>query len=72
MPSVNQENPGNSFGGITIADILTSMISRRRNPLVADLLYKIGLVENWGCGVSLILEKSQDVQFAEAGIPSSI
>ena len=59
--------PGNLFGGLTIADIMTRMISRRRNLLVADLLYKIGLVENWGCGVSLIFEKSPDVQFVEAG-----
>ncbi len=40
-------------------------VSRRRNPLVAEMLRRIHLVEAWGRGMPLILENAPDVKFSE-------
>ena len=57
------------FGGITIADLRKGHISKRRNPLIADLFRRIEMVEAWGRGMPLILEHEPDVEFKEiAGI----
>lgn len=40
-------------------------VSKRRNPLVAELLRRVHLVEAWGRGVPLILEKEPGVEFKE-------
>ncbi|MBW2079206.1 MAG: AAA family ATPase, partial [Deltaproteobacteria bacterium] len=37
----------------------------RRNPLVAELLRRIHMVEAWGRGIPLILEKEPGVEFRE-------
>jgi ATP-dependent DNA helicase RecG len=44
-------------------------LSKRRNPLIADLFRRIEMVEAWGRGMPLILEQEPGVQFSEiAGI----
>jgi predicted HTH transcriptional regulator len=47
----------------------TSKVSRRRNPLIADLLRRIHLIEAWGRGIPLIIEKAPQARFSEiAGV----
>jgi ATP-dependent DNA helicase RecG len=66
---VEIRNPGGLFGGITIADLRKGHISKRRNPLIADLFRRIEMVEAWGRGMPLILKYEPDVEFKEiAGI----
>lgn len=62
---VEIRSPGELFDGLTIKKIRKGNISRRRNPLIADLLRRIQMVEAWGRGMSLILEKEPSVQFTE-------
>lgn len=62
---VEIRNPGGLFGGLTIEDILKGNISKRRNPLVAELLRRIHMVEAWGRGMPLILKNVPDVKFRE-------
>lgn len=62
---VEIRNPGTLFGGVTIASLRHGKLSRRRNPLIAQLLTRIHMVESWGRGMSLILENEPDVQFEE-------
>jgi len=62
---VEIRNPGGLFGGLTIEDILKGNISKRRNPLVAELLRRIHMVEAWGRGMPLILKNAPDVKFRE-------
>lgn len=40
-------------------------VSRRRNPLIADLFRRIQMVEGWGRGMPLILENAPTVQFRQ-------
>ena len=58
-------NPGGLFGGITIADLRKGHVSKRRNPLIADLFRRIEMVEAWGRGMPLILKYEPDVKFRE-------
>jgi ATP-dependent DNA helicase RecG len=62
---VEIRNPGLLYDNLTLADLRRGNISRRRNPLVADLLRRIHLVEAWGRGMSLILENAPNVTFSE-------
>ena len=62
---VEIRNPGKLFGGLTIEDLRTGNVSKRRNPLIADLLRRIHMVEGWGRGMPLILEQEPDVKFRE-------
>lgn len=62
---VEIRNPGGLFGGITIADLRKGHISKRRNPLIADLFRRIEMVEAWGRGMPLILRHEPDVEFRE-------
>jgi len=62
---VEIRNPGGLFGGITIADLRKGHISKRRNPLIADLFRRIEMVEAWGRGMPLILKYEPDVKFLE-------
>jgi ATP-dependent DNA helicase RecG len=63
---VEIRSPGELFDGLTIKKIRKGNISRRRNPLIADLLRRIQMVEAWGRGMSLILEKEPGVEFKES------
>ncbi len=62
---VEIRNPGGLYGGLTIQELRKGNVSKRRNPLVAELLRRIHMVEAWGRGVPLILEKEPGVQFRE-------
>jgi ATP-dependent DNA helicase RecG len=66
---VEIRNPGGLFDDLTLADLHRGNISRRRNPLIAELFRRIRLVESWGRGMPLILENAPHVTFFEiAGI----
>jgi ATP-dependent DNA helicase RecG len=62
---VEIRNPGGLYGGLTIARIRKGNVSRRRNPLIADLLRRIQMVEIWGRGMRLILAEEPTVKFSE-------
>jgi len=62
---VEIRNPGGLFAGLTIEELRKGNVSKRRNPLVAELLRRIHMVEAWGRGVPLILEKEPEVVFSE-------
>ncbi|MGL5097084.1 MAG: ATP-binding protein, partial [Planctomycetia bacterium] len=42
--------------GQTVADLLRDHQSRPRNPLLADLFYRRGLIEKWGRGTQKIVD----------------
>ncbi len=42
--------------GITVADLKKNHVSRPRNPLIADVFYLRGLVEQWGRGTQKIVD----------------
>ena len=66
---VEIRNPGVLYGGLTIADLKRGNVSRRRNPLIAELFRRIQMVEAWGRGMPLIWENAPDAEFREiAGI----
>jgi len=66
---VEIKNPGNLFGGLTISDITSRNISKRRNEVIADILNRAHLGERKGRGIALILEKEPETKFEQiAGI----
>jgi ATP-dependent DNA helicase RecG len=66
---VEVRNPGRLMEGVTLRTLKTAKVSRRRNPLIADLLRRIHLIEAWGRGIPLILEKAPHARFSEiAGV----
>jgi ATP-dependent DNA helicase RecG len=62
---VEIRNPGKLYGGLTIADLHRGNVSKRRNPMIADLFRRIEMVEGWGRGMPLILENAPSVEFRE-------
>jgi len=62
---VEIRNPGKLYGGLTIEKIRKGNVSQRRNPLIAELLRRIQMVETWGRGMHLILAEEPTVQFSE-------
>lgn len=62
---VEVRNPGNLYGGLTLAEMRKGNVSRRRNPLIADLFRRIEMVEGWGRGMPLILENAPSVEFRQ-------
>lgn len=62
---VEIRNPGELYENLTLEELRRGGVSRRRNPLIADLLRRIHLVEAWGRGVPLILANAPDVTFRE-------
>jgi ATP-dependent DNA helicase RecG len=66
---VEIKNPGNLFGGLTIIDITSRNISKRRNEVIADIFNRAHLGERKGRGISLILDKEPTTKFEQlAGI----
>jgi len=66
---VEIKNPGNLFGGLTITDITSRNISKRRNEVIADIFNRAHLGERKGRGIALILEKEPETKFEQlAGI----
>lgn len=64
---VEIRSPGLLYGGLTIERILRGGQPERRNPLLAEILHRIHMVEKWGRGMKIILEKEPTVSFKEAG-----
>ena len=60
---VEIRNPGNLFDGLTIKDILSKNISKRRNSLIADVFHRIHLVEKWGTGIRKIKSLEPSTKF---------
>jgi len=58
---VEVRNPGTLMEGLLLKTLKSGKVSRRRNPLIADLLRRIHLIEAWGRGIALIMEKAPDV-----------
>jgi ATP-dependent DNA helicase RecG len=66
---VEVRNPGRLMEGVTLRTLKTAKVFRRRNPLIADLLRRIHLIEAWGRGIPLIIEKAPQARFSEiAGV----
>ncbi len=62
---VEVQNPGGLIENLTIKDILSQRISRRRNPLVANILHRINYVEKWGTGIKKIFDLEPTVKLNE-------
>lgn len=62
---VEVRNPGTLYGGLTLAEMRKGNVSRRRNPLIADLFRRIEMVEGWGRGMPLILKNAPSVEFRQ-------
>ncbi|MDR2572733.1 MAG: putative DNA binding domain-containing protein [Desulfovibrio sp.] len=62
---VEIRNPGKLFGGLTIQRLREGNVSARRNPLIADMLRRIQMIEGWGRGMPLILDNEPKAQFQE-------
>ena len=62
---VEIRNPGGLYDGLTMEEMRGGNVSRRRNPLIADLFRRIHMVEGWGRGMPLILENAPNVQFRQ-------
>jgi ATP-dependent DNA helicase RecG len=62
---VEVRNPGKLYGGLTLTEMRKGNVSRRRNPLIADLFRRIEMVEGWGRGMPLILENAPSVEFRQ-------
>src|SRR3989304_4269218 len=48
------------YGGLTIDTIRKKMVSARRNELLAELFHRVHLIEKWGRGGMMILEREPD------------
>ncbi|MFA5804807.1 MAG: RNA-binding domain-containing protein [Melioribacteraceae bacterium] len=57
------KNPGGPFGGLTIIDITSRNISKRRNEVIADVFNRARFGERKGRGISLILNKEPKTKF---------
>ncbi len=62
---VEIRNPGTLYGGLTIEDLHRGNVSKRRNPLIADLFRRIEMVESWGRGMTLIHQSVPSVTFRQ-------
>lgn len=62
---VEIRSPGGLYDGLTMEEMRIGNVSRRRNPLIADLFRRIHMVEGWGRGMPLILENAPSVQFRQ-------
>lgn len=62
---VEIRNPGTLYGGLTIEDLHRGNVSKRRNPLIADLFRRIEMVEAWGRGMTLIHQNAPTVTFRQ-------
>ena len=62
---VEIRSPGELYGNLTIEQIMQGNVSRRRNPLIANLLRRIHLVEAWGRGMPKILSNAPNASFKE-------
>ena len=61
------QNPGTFPAGYTWRDFAEFFNSMPRNPLIASVFYRRGLMERWGRGIGLIIKKC-----AESGLPEPV
>ncbi|NLB31768.1 MAG: AAA family ATPase [Alcaligenaceae bacterium] len=64
---VEIRSPGELYGNLSIEQIMQGNVSRRRNPLIANLLRRIHLVEAWARGMPKILSNAPNTSFKEFG-----
>ena len=57
-------NPGNLPEELTLDDLKVKHASYPRNPIIADVFFKAGLIETWGRGTIKIIEECKN-----AGLP---
>lgn len=57
-------NPGELPDELTIEDLKDKHASYPRNPIIADVFFKAGLIETWGRGTLKIIEECK-----KAGLP---
>ncbi len=62
---VEIRSPGGLYDDMTIEKMMHGNVSKRRNPLIANLLRRIQMVEAWGRGMPLILKNAPNVDFRE-------
>ncbi|MCD6361835.1 MAG: hypothetical protein J7M38_13345 [Armatimonadetes bacterium] len=48
-------NPGMLVPGLTIQALMGEHVSRPRNPLIADCLFRAGHIERWGTGTTRMI-----------------
>ena len=63
-----QETETVELDGLTIEAIRRGNVSLRRNPLIADLLRRIQMIEAWGRGMLLMLDNAPTAQFRQLGL----
>ena len=51
-------SPGSLFDGLTKEEMLTGK-SKLRNPILADIFHKMGIIEKWGTGLRRIFSKCE-------------
>ena len=61
---VEIENPGAFPHDWDMEKMKSEHCSEPQNPLIATILYKRKMLENWGCGISLMMDECQ-----KAGLP---
>jgi ATP-dependent DNA helicase RecG len=59
-------NPGRLPSGITVDDLARPHVSVAMNPLIASVLYRRGVIEQWGSGTLKILELTERAGLATA------
>ena len=59
-------NPGRLPSGFTVADLARPHVSVAMNPLIAAVLYRRGIIEQWGSGTLKILELTERAGLATA------
>jgi ATP-dependent DNA helicase RecG len=59
-------NPGRLPSGFTVADLARPHVSVAMNPLIAAVLYRQGIIEQWGSGTLKILELTERAGLATA------
>ena len=64
LPSrVEVVSPGTLFDGLTVDEMLSGK-SKLRNPVLADIFHKMGMIEKWGTGLPRIFARC-----AKEGVP---
>jgi ATP-dependent DNA helicase RecG len=59
-------NPGRLPSGLTVEDLARPHVSIAWNPLIASVLYRRGIIEQWGSGTLKILELTERAGLASA------
>ncbi len=59
-------SPGSLFDGLTKDEMLSGK-SKLRNPVLADIFHKMGMIEKWGTGLPRIFARC-----AKAGVPAPL